>query len=190
MAAGNAPQVFPREYETDVAEIRTYDDDAGVFSARFFTHVRTYIRRKCAVRLGWNPELQALAAVQCGQILGRVESTPSPQHCASPRPQSKLFSTATRRLCSTSICAAASTQGLNGGRPQRSLFSTAPRRLFSTSICAADLHQGLNGGVHERAPYPTNTTRVDVHLLTPPKVDLIPTDPAVPPTIAVSDARC
>ena len=61
MAAGNAPQVFPREYETDVAEIRTYDDDAGVFSARFFTHVRTYIRRKCAVRLGWNPELQALA---------------------------------------------------------------------------------------------------------------------------------
>ena len=63
MAAGNAPQVFPREYETDVAEIRTYDDDAGVFGARFFTHVHTYIRRKCAVRPGWNPELQALAAV-------------------------------------------------------------------------------------------------------------------------------
>ena len=63
MAAGNAPQVFPREYETDVAEIRTYDDDAGVFQRAFFTHVRTYIRRKCAVRLGCNPELQALAAV-------------------------------------------------------------------------------------------------------------------------------
>jgi len=46
MAAGNALQVFPREYETDVAEIRTYDDDAGVFSARFFTHVRTHIHTK------------------------------------------------------------------------------------------------------------------------------------------------
>ena len=43
--AGNAPQVFPREYETDVAEIRTYDDDAGVFGRRFF-YARTHIHTK------------------------------------------------------------------------------------------------------------------------------------------------
>ena len=44
MAAGNAPQVFfPREYETDVADIRTYDDDAGVFGTRFLrTYAHTY----------------------------------------------------------------------------------------------------------------------------------------------------
>ena len=117
-------------------------------------------------------------------------STPAPQQCASPRPQRKLFSTAPRRLCSTSICAAASTQGLKGGRPQRRLFSTAPRRLFSTSICAADLHQGLNGGFHERAPYPTFTTSVDGHVHTTLKEDHIPTEPAVfPVVIAVNDSR-
>ena len=69
---------------------------------------------------------------------------------------------------------------LTSPRPQRRLFSTAPRRLFNTSICGAASHQGLNGGLHEHAPHPTNTTRVDVHLLKPRKVELIATDPAVP----------